>query len=242
MRQLSELDDEWHDRDRWREWLDSRIADDDDLTDDELTALTEREIDRILDSYLDVAEIDRRRARAHDERRSTIAADLPPESERPTAVMIAAADIEETYAYTMSAPGFLTAHTRPLGLRDAFDGSVESNTVVDYETLLEADPDVILHLGGMEPNTAIAERRTLFAEDPVASQISAVDNDRVYAQGARYQGPILNLFQFEMTAKQLYPDTFGAWPTYEAGPYPEIPTEEHLFDRQRVADAITGDV
>jgi ABC-type Fe3+-hydroxamate transport system substrate-binding protein len=181
-------------------------------------------------------------AAVHEELLSTIEAGLPPESERPTAVMIAAADIQEIYTYTMNTPGFLTSHTRPLEPRDAFEGSVESNSVVDFETLLDADPEVILHLGGMEPNTDIAKRREAFADDPVASEISAVKNDRVYAQGARYQGPILNLFQLEMTAKQLYPDVFGEWPTYEEGPYPEIPEEEQLFDRQRVADAINGDV
>jgi ABC-type Fe3+-hydroxamate transport system substrate-binding protein len=195
-----------------------------------------------------VAEAFRERARyeelaaVHDELISTIEADLPPESERPTAVMIAAADIEEIYTYTMNTPGFLTSHTRPLGPRDAFEGSVESNSVVDFETLLEADPEVILHLGGMEPDTDIAERRAAFEDDPVAAEISAVKNDRVYAQGARYQGPVLNLFQLEMTAKQLYPDVFGEWPAYESGPYPEIPDGERLFDRGRVADVIDGDL
>ena len=195
-----------------------------------------------------VADVFRERARyealaaEHEALLSTIEAGLPPESERPTAVMIAAADIEEIYTYTMNTPGFLTSHTRPLGPRDAFEGNVESNSVVDFETLLEADPDVVLHLGGMEPNTDIAKRRTAFQEDPVASEISAVKNDRVYAQGARYQGPVLNLFQLEMTAKQLYPDVFGEWPTYESGPYPEISEDEQLFDRQRVADVINGDI
>ncbi len=44
-----------------------------------------------------------------------------------------------------------------------------------------------------------------------------------------------------MTAKQLYPEEFGEWPTYTEGPYPEIPADEQLFDRQAVADIITGD-
>jgi hypothetical protein len=53
----------------------------------------------------------------------------------------------------------------------------------------------------------------------------------------------MNLFQLEMTAKQLYPERFGEWPDYEHGdPYPEIPAEERLFDRQRVADIVTGEV
>jgi ABC-type Fe3+-hydroxamate transport system substrate-binding protein len=178
----------------------------------------------------------------HDDLQATVENGLPPESERPGAVMIAAADIEEIYAYPLDSPGFLTAHTSPFGAEDAFGGSVEPATVIDFEKLLDADPDVILHLGGMEPTTNMPDRREMFASDPVASEVTAVKNDRVYAQGARYQGPILNLFQVEMTAKQLYPDQFGDWPRYEEGPYPEIPEDERLFDRQRVADAINGEL
>jgi len=157
-------------------------------------------------------------------------------------VMLAAADLDEIYAYTLDNPGFLTAHTRPFGARDAFEGSVETNSVVDFETLLEADPDIILHLGGFEPSTNLPKRREAFKSDPVGSEITAVQNDRIYPQGARYQGPILHLFQLEMTAKQLYPEQFGEWPTYTEGPYPEIPPEEQLFDRQRVADIVNGDI
>ncbi|OYR62279.1 ABC transporter substrate-binding protein [Halorubrum ezzemoulense] len=181
-------------------------------------------------------------AAVREELLATIDDGLPPESERPTAIMVAAADIEQIYAYTLSNPGFLTSHTRPLGPRDAFGGGVESGTVVDFETILEADPDVVLYLGGFEPGTDMAGRRAAFEEDPVGSEVTAVKNDRIHPQGARYQGPILNLFQLEMTAKQLYPDAFGAWPRYEEGPYPEIPEGERLFDRQRVADAINGEL
>lgn len=181
-------------------------------------------------------------AEVHDELMTTIEAGVPPEEERPTAIMIAAADIEEIYSYLVEAPGFLNSHVRPFDPRDAYEGEVENNAVVDFEAILEADPDVILHLGGMEPNTDMAARRETFREDPVAGEVAAVKNGRVYAQGARYQGPILNLFQLEMTAKQLYPDAFGEWPTYDSGPYPELPAEEQLFDRQRVADVINGDI
>ena len=180
-------------------------------------------------------------ASVHDKLMTTVESDLPAEDDRPTAVMIAAADITEIYTYLVDEPGFLNSHVRPFSPRDAYEGEVANNTVIDFETLLEADPDVILHLGGMEPSTDMAARREAFRDDPVASQVAAVENDRVYAQGARYQGPILNLFQLEMTAKQLYPEAFGEWPQYDEGPYPEIPEDEQLFDRQRVADIITGD-
>ena len=72
--------------------------------------------------------------------------------------------------------------------------TVDSGSTVDFEALLEADPDVILFLGGMQPHVSMNELRSTLESDPVASEISAVENDRVYPQGARYQGPILNLF------------------------------------------------
>jgi ABC-type Fe3+-hydroxamate transport system substrate-binding protein len=181
-------------------------------------------------------------ASIHAELQETIEARLPPEGERPSAVMLASFDLETIYAYTLSNPGFLTAHTRPFGARDAFEGAVETNSVVDFETLLEADPDVVLLLGGFEPGTDLAERREAFRSDPVAAEITAVQDGRMYPQGARYQGPILNLFQLEMTAKQLYPDAFGEWPEYESGPYPEIPADERLFDRERVAAVVRGEL
>ncbi|MCO8266987.1 ABC transporter substrate-binding protein [Haloferax sp. AB510] len=173
---------------------------------------------------------------------AAIAADLPAEDDRPTAVLLGPSDLESIYAYNLSTPGFLTAHTRPLKPVSAFGDDVESGSTVDFETLLEADPDVILTLGGMHPNTSMPDIRTGFQDDPVGAEIAAVQNDRIYAQGGRYQGPILNLFQTEMTAKQLYPDQFGAWPEYTGGAYPEIPEEEQLFDRQRVADIINGNL
>lgn len=181
-------------------------------------------------------------AAVYEELLATIDSGLPPEGERPTAAMIGSGDMETIYAYTLSNPGFLTAHTRPLGPRDAFEGAVESGATVGYETLLEADPEVILFLGGMEPETSMPETRAALNSDPVAAEITAVQEGRVHPQGARYQGPILNLFQLEMTAKQLYPQEFGEWPTYEEGPYPEFPADERLFDRERVARAIAGEV
>jgi ABC-type Fe3+-hydroxamate transport system substrate-binding protein len=180
-------------------------------------------------------------AAIHDELLADIEAGLPADADRPRTIMIAAMDLETVYAYTLSNPGFLTAHTRPLNPQDAFESEVESGSIVDNETLLEADPEVILFLGGFEPETDLSEMRENFESDSVTAEIEAVKNDRIYPQGARYQGPILNLFQLEMTAKQLYPEAFGEWPRYEEGPYPEIPEDEQLFDRQRVADAINGE-
>ncbi len=87
----------------------------------------------------------------------------------------------------------------------------------------------------------LEEIRTKLAEHEVASEITAVQEGNVYAQGARRQGPLLNLFQTEMTAKRLYPGQFGRWPGYVDGdPYPEISEEKRLFDRERVVDVING--
>ncbi|WP_248897133.1 ABC transporter substrate-binding protein [Haloplanus halobius] len=183
-------------------------------------------------------------ARVHDDLVSTIQADLPPAEERPTVVRSTlAADGSSFYSYHLNKPGYWLADTRPLGAHDPFDDADWGGLwgTVDYETMLEADPDVFLHLWGLTPNYQMDEVRQSLESHEVGSQLAAVENDRVYPAGMRYQGPIMNLFQIEMGAKQLYPDRFGAWPGYEDGDhYPELPEDEQLFDRQRVADIVTG--
>mgnify|MGYP000277158892 CR=1 FL=1 len=183
-----------------------------------------------------------RLAAVHSDLLGTIEADLPPEDERPTAVRVTLGD-GQFWTYHLNRPGFWLADTRPLAAVDAF-GSEQWDGLwgsVGYETMIEADPDVILHLWGMTPRYDMADIRERLRSDDVGAELSAVQNDRVYAQGMRYQGPLMNLFQIEMTAKQLYPDVFGEWPGYENGDhYPEIPAEERLFDRERVADIVTG--
>lgn len=59
LRRAAELEGEWADRDRWREWYDDEAPDDPDAE------LRERYIDDRLDAYLDEAEIAARRTRAH---------------------------------------------------------------------------------------------------------------------------------------------------------------------------------
>ena len=178
----------------------------------------------------------------HEELLSTIEADLPPEDERPTAVRVTYSE-GSFYTYHLNKPGYWLADTRPLGARDAFADEDWSNLwgTVGYETMLEADPDVILHLWGTTPTYDMATVREQLRDSELGGRLSAVAEDRVYASGMRYQGPIMNLFQLEMTAKQLYPDSFGAWPGYEDGQsYPEIPESERLFDRGRVASIVAG--
>jgi iron complex transport system substrate-binding protein len=82
----------------------------------------------------------------------------------------------------------------------------------------------------------VEEQRQKLREDSVASEVAAVKNDRIYPGGTAVQGPIVNMFQTEMAAKQLYPEEFGEW--HGLG---ETPEGEQLFDRQRVANIINGE-
>lgn len=63
VRQEAELDVEWSDRDRWREWFDNRLPEDHTLNEDRQVALRERDIDRTLKTYLEPDEIARRAER-----------------------------------------------------------------------------------------------------------------------------------------------------------------------------------
>lgn len=65
MRRGAELDDEWADRDRWREWFDQRIPDDCTLDEEQLVELREAEIDRRLATYLPDDEIETQTAGGH---------------------------------------------------------------------------------------------------------------------------------------------------------------------------------
>ncbi|MFA1610099.1 ABC transporter substrate-binding protein [Halobellus rubicundus] len=183
-----------------------------------------------------------RLAAVHEDLLARIRADLPPKSERPTAVRVTLGD-GQFWTYHLNRPGYWLADTRPLAANDAFGSETWDGLwgSVGYETMAEADPDVILHLWGVTPRYEMASVRDRLRSHPVGSDLTAVQNDRVYAQGMRYQGPLMNLFQIEMTAKQLYPDVFGEWPGYTDGEaYPEIPPSERLFDRSRVAEIVTG--
>lgn len=62
MRQESTLDDEWADRDRWREWYDERRPEDH-ADDDQWTTMRERDIDRRLATYLTDEDIEQRAER-----------------------------------------------------------------------------------------------------------------------------------------------------------------------------------
>ncbi|WP_435067680.1 ABC transporter substrate-binding protein [Haloplanus sp. C73] len=169
----------------------------------------------------------------------TIQSNLPPEAERPTVGSVLYMG-ETFYPAELNTAGFAKAHTRPLGANDAFAGDdVSYESSYDFETLLDIDPDILLHRYGYSYYDVDGIREEI-ADHSVGGQLSAIENGRFYAGGNPLQGPLMNLFQLEMTAKQLYPERFGEWPGYDGGAYPEIPPDERLFDRDRVANIVGG--
>ncbi|MEZ3163968.1 ABC transporter substrate-binding protein [Halorubrum sp. RMP-47] len=171
----------------------------------------------------------------------TIRSDLPPAEERPTVAALIYMD-GTYYPSRTDVPGFANAHVRPFGVPDAFAAeAVTYETAYDHEQLLEVDPDVILHQYGIASYYDVGAVREELAAHPVAGELSAIANDRLYPSGDPVQGPIMNLFQLEMTAKQLFPERFGEWPGYDHGDdYPDIPADECLFDRGEVASIVAG--
>ncbi|MFC6837979.1 ABC transporter substrate-binding protein [Halomarina ordinaria] len=178
---------------------------------------------------------------------SEIQSNLPPESDRPSVGHILYYN-DEIYPYLTNQSGFGKAHLTPLGAEDAFadlDKVYSKNGgTLDLEGLLERDPDVLIKFMGVSAwFDAYEEAVETFENDPVGQELTAIQNDRFYRGGSYDQGIPLNLFQLEMSAKQLYPDQFGEWPGFdEEGVLPAIPEDERLFDRQRVADIINGNI
>ncbi|WP_459191684.1 ABC transporter substrate-binding protein [Halosimplex sp. J119] len=183
---------------------------------------------------------------------------VPPEDERPTvAVLNAFANPENRGFFAVNDPNPALDKTherkqyRDLGVVDAFAGKYPEagghyDLKTDMEGMAEADPDVIVFkeavnaLGGQTVygnNEAYEGTLDALRTSEVGKQLTAVQNDRLYPGGTGSQGPIINLFQTEMLAKQLYPDEFGEWPGFG-----EIPEDERLFDRQRVADIVNGEL
>ena len=177
----------------------------------------------------------------HDSLLSEIDAGLPPEDERPTVGLLSInSDFEggAFYAYPVH-DGNGHKQYRDLGMRGAFDDVIDGSYAEwDYEQLLDVDPDILLFQYGFSHVSTgeFEDRMATMREDPIGKQLSAVRNDRLYRGGTSYQGPIINLFQTEIAAKQFYPEVFGEWRGLG-----DIPAGERLFDRQRLADIINGE-
>jgi iron complex transport system substrate-binding protein len=187
-------------------------------------------------------------AAVHDDMLSTVTERLPPAEDRPTvglAFLIPGEQYVESGVFFLSdptTPGMAKKQYRDLGVENVWaEAGVSTDGQVTYESLLQADPDVLVSHNAFGFTESIEDFQCsvvdVMREDDFGSELTAVQNDRVYRGGKNVQGPIINLLQTEMAAKQLYPETFGEWKGLG-----EIPEEEQLFDRQRVADIVNGDV
>ncbi|MEY7849980.1 ABC transporter substrate-binding protein [Natrarchaeobius sp. A-rgal3] len=168
--------------------------------------------------------------RLHDEVRSEIRSRLP--DERPEiAVVLPRSDPPETFIPFVIDSGTSFKQWRDLRVEDALAESNvhnfhESRGEIDYETLLEVDPEVIVvrQQGEVTKDEFEDEFVSYMNDHDVARELQAVEHGRVIRGGAPQQGPIVHLFQLEQAAQDLHPDVF---------------TEPELFDRQRVADIVT---
>jgi iron complex transport system substrate-binding protein len=174
-------------------------------------------------------------ASLHDEFQSTVSDVVPPKSERASVAILwpYPADEPESFSPYLISEGTSFKQWRDLEVRDALaETDVKdfhsTRGKIDYETLFDIDPDVLL-LRGHEAKTEAEFRDTVLAymkDHDLASALTSVQNDDVYRGGPLYQGPITNLVVTERAARQVYPDAVG---------------DQQLFDRQRVADIVNGD-
>ncbi|MDS0261210.1 ABC transporter substrate-binding protein [Haloarcula sp. S1CR25-12] len=193
----------------------------------------------------------------HDELRAEIRRRTPPVEERPSYGYMNVnwwGDFDTAQVMRADAPGYQNKVFRDLELdpsNNAFADIIpdgEWSTRVDFEALLEADPEVILWRNGYNFLTGVdfgGEQLDWkngivgqLADDPLGGELRAVQSGRVLPGTATGSGPVTNLFNMEAVAKQLYPDEFGE---YEPTRFPAEQSGEKLFDRQRVADIVNGD-
>ncbi|OLZ42222.1 Fe3+-hydroxamate ABC transporter substrate-binding protein [Natrinema saccharevitans] len=171
-------------------------------------------------------------ANLHDDVLTNVRSRLPDERPEVAVLVPKSAEPEAFYPYTID-EGTQSKHWNDLRVEGAFaangvaDAQATGGTI-DYEALLEIDPDVI----AIRQQGAVTESEfeqglvSFMREHDVASELRAVRNDRVIYGGMTYQGPIIHLFQLERAAQGLYPNEFD---------------DEELFDRGRVADIVTGE-
>jgi iron complex transport system substrate-binding protein len=158
---------------------------------------------------------------------------------------------EETFnVWKPALPGVQGEVLRNIGVEDAFAGAYPEGKNVydtDYEGILEVDPEIIViksapatgeHLGYDSFQAYVED----IGSHPVGRELTAVKEENVIAGGPIGHGMVGSLFIHEFVAKQLYPETFGElqFTTIEA--LADIPMGEQLFDRQRVADIVNGDI
>ncbi|MFC7139647.1 ABC transporter substrate-binding protein [Halosimplex aquaticum] len=168
----------------------------------------------------------------HEEFQTNLAPVVPGRSERPSVAVVwgSGDQPKQFYPYTIGS-GTSFKHLRDLKVKDALaDSDVKDfhseRAAIDFETLLEVDPPVILLRGQEAKSRSEFQNTTVsFLEDhQTASALTAVQNGDVYRAGSLYQGPITNLVLTERLAGELY----GA--------------DTELFDRERVGQIVNGDL
>jgi iron complex transport system substrate-binding protein len=189
-------------------------------------------------------------AKLHEEVQSGIQSRLPPEDERPSVGLINGGSEPSKgtfYPLDTQDEGYEMKPYRDLDVASAFSQDLVEQGEMDYEKLLDIDPEIIVvhwgigTTGGGDRFSASAFQKKYvepMRDDPVGSQLTAVQNDAVYPGAYGEQGPIVNLLQTELKAQQLYPEEFGA---FDPERFPAVPAANQLFDRQRVIDIITGE-
>jgi len=168
----------------------------------------------------------------HDEFQSNVADVVPSEGDRPAvAITWAAGNEPDQFSPYLIGEGTSFKQWRDLGVRDAFAETDvqdfhENRGRIDYETLLDIDPEILLFRGHEHQSREEFQDTVVsyMERDDTAKQLTAVQNGDVYRGGPLYQGPITNLVVTERAARQVYG------------------VEEELFDRERVADIVAGDV
>lgn len=193
----------------------------------------------MYDAFEKIAQVFQEKARYeafkryHDEVLADVRDRLP--DDRPDIAVLYPAGVppESFYPYLVGT-GTQSKHWNDLNVGDALErnGVTDAQAgggTVDYETLLEIDPDAIaIRLQGEITQEYFQDEIVAHLEDhDAASELTAVQNGRVIYGGLTYQGPIIHLFQLERAAQGLYPDEFGG---------------ERLFDRQRVGEIANGEV
>lgn len=177
----------------------------------------------------------------HDSFQSSLQSESP--SESPSIGLLYSGSKPSEGNFMVTDPtlsGVATRQYRTFGVENAFaDVDLTDGWKTDYEGLLEADPEYLFFDStlSMEREAFETQFVTPLEQDAVGSQLTAVKQGNVFRGGGRYQGPIINLFVTEILAKQLYPETFGAFTAVD-----ETPEKEELFDRQRVADIVNGEI
>jgi iron complex transport system substrate-binding protein len=171
----------------------------------------------------------------HDEFVADVQASLPGPDSRPNALLCwqGKDEPEAFYPYRLSGKGTNKKPFRDLGVTDALaqtgiEGLSESDRgTIDYETILQVDPDSLLVRGHEGKSREEFENTVVqyMKDHEVASELTAVENGKVFRGGPIYTGPLHHLFLTERYANLYYPDSYDG----------------ELFDRGELAGIITGD-